>query len=320
MTKNRLALSALLFFGILLSCCALGQGRKAVQTRDFPMVRVPATLTDIDARAAWISAHYWDPFLDPAAALPSVDSVFNGIPAAELEQQVGNYGYILQLVPVPEARKALSGLCDRLDAFRAQTQDKALRDEMHRLLEKYLYDANSPLRCEDAFQVIAARLAQDPQLDAEQRERYADIARLSALNATGSPAADFSFVDAKGRPHTLYGLKAERLLLIFGNPDCHSCVELMAALSADPLIAARIRSGDLLVLDVYIDEDIATWKANVDAYPADWLNGCDPDGVIRADQVYHVRALPSLYLLDADKTVLLKDATQEKLLATLANM
>ena len=309
----------LLLSCLLLSCCTGRQDGKDAGPRDFPMARVPAALTDADARVAWISEHYWDAFLDPSAALPSRDSVFNGVPSSGLEQQMGNYSFILQMVPVAEARKALGLLYDRLDDFEAQAKDDTLRTEITRLLEKYLYDPNSPLRCEDAFHAVAARLSEDGRLGDAERDRYAHIARMSALNTAGTPAADFSFVDTKGRQHTLYGIRAERLLLVFGNPDCTACGQLTEALSADPVLAGQIRSGALKVVDIYIDEDIAGWKARADSYPADWINGCDPDGAIRSDRLYNVRAIPSLYLLDADKTVLLKDVPQERLLDYLAN-
>ena len=55
-------------------------------------------------------------------------------------------------------------------------------------------------------------------------------------------------------------------------------------------------------------------------YPEEWYNGFDPDYVIRTDQLYNVRAIPSLYLLDADKKVMLKDATTEKLFGVLENL
>lgn len=55
-------------------------------------------------------------------------------------------------------------------------------------------------------------------------------------------------------------------------------------------------------------------------YPQAWYNGFDPDLVIRTDLVYNVRAIPSLYLLDSDKTVLLKDAVPEKLFNLLAQI
>ena len=49
-------------------------------------------------------------------------------------------------------------------------------------------------------------------------------------------------------------------------------------------------------------------------YPEEWLNGFDPDFVIRTDVLYNVRAIPSLYLLDKDKTVIMKDAVTERVL------
>ena len=318
--RKHLLIKTFLLLALLPAACAGRQDKKPVPTtpREFPMVTVPTALTDVGLRAAWIADHYWDPFLNPAERYPG-DSLYNGITARELEQQTGNFAYILQLVPVSKAREAVSALYDRLQAFEAEDSDRRLSGEMTRLLEKYLYDPNSPMRCEDAFNAFATRLAQDPRLGAEQQERYAYIARMSARNATGTQAADFSFVDLAGRRRRLSDIRAEHILLIFGNPDCQSCRELMEALGAEPAISERIRSGALRVLDIYIDEDIPAWKAAAADYPREWINGCDPEGLIRSDELYHVRAIPSLYLLDGQRTVLLKDAPQERVIAYLAN-
>ena len=82
-------------------------------------------------------------------------------------------------------------------------------------------------------------------------------------------------------------------------------------------LSAAIASGELKVVDIYIDKDIDAWKEHIPQYPASWINGYDPDFVIRTDLVYDVRAVPSLYLLSADKTVLLKDATTEQFFAAM---
>ena len=55
-------------------------------------------------------------------------------------------------------------------------------------------------------------------------------------------------------------------------------------------------------------------------YPKEWYNGFDPDLVIRNDKVYNVRAIPSLYLLASDKTVILKDADPERLFSILQTL
>ncbi|MDE7122932.1 MAG: DUF5106 domain-containing protein, partial [Alistipes sp.] len=41
--------------------------------------------------------------------------------------------------------------------------------------------------------------------------------------------------------------------------------------------------------------------------PSSWIDACDPSGAIRSEGLYDLRAIPSLYLLDARKRVLLKD-------------
>jgi hypothetical protein len=78
-----------------------------------------------------------------------------------------------------------------------------------------------------------------------------------------------------------------------------------------------VDAGRLKVVDVYIDQEIDDWKAHIADYPADWINGYDQDYTIRTDLVYNIRAIPSIYLLDRDKTVLMKDAPQEKVLGAL---
>ena len=54
-------------------------------------------------------------------------------------------------------------------------------------------------------------------------------------------------------------------------------------------------------------------------YPDEWYNGFDPDLVIRTDNLYNVRAIPSLYLLDAEKSVILKDAPEDKVFSVIAS-
>jgi hypothetical protein len=69
----------------------------------------------------------------------------------------------------------------------------------------------------------------------------------------------------------------------------------------------------MAVLNIYIDEDLQAWKDYMPVYPQEWYNGFDPDLVLRNNDIYNIRAIPSLYLLDKEKTVLLKDAVPEKI-------
>jgi hypothetical protein len=65
----------------------------------------------------------------------------------------------------------------------------------------------------------------------------------------------------------------------------------------------------LKVLAVYPDENLEIWKKHLNDLPPAWINSYDQSQTIRQHQTYDLKAIPTLYLLDESKRVLLKDAT-----------
>ena len=90
-------------------------------------------------------------------------------------------------------------------------------------------------------------------------------------------------------------------------------MDIIKTLKSFPQLQEGIRTGKLAVLNIYIDEDLKAWKEYMPIYPEEWYNGYDPDYVIRTDILYNVRAIPSLYLLDKDKKVIMKDTPEARL-------
>lgn len=306
---------------MLVLALGCGQPKKQTQpapaTRDFPMAEIPMMITEPAQRAEWLAQHFWEPFTQPEK-LYFCDSVtVNGVPAEKLEQQVGLFASILQQITIPAGQEAMKAAFGCLEAFQKAQPEGNTFSQTSALISRYFYDPNSPVRSEDLYLPFVSLLASSDLVSEEERGRYAWDARACALNQTGTPAADFTFVDTEGHRRTLYGIKAAYTLLIFGNPDCSACREIMEQMAASPDISALISSGRLKVADIYIDEDLDLWKAKKDTYPKEWINGYDPDFVIRTDRLYAVRALPSLYLLDEKKNVLMKDAPQEMILQAL---
>lgn len=299
---------------LLLVCAALSCGTRkkaapaAPATRDFPMAEVPVMITEPHERATWIAQHFWDRFTQPDK-LYFCDSVtVNGVPEEKLEQQVGLFASILQQLQLSDGQAAMETVFRRLEAFQKAQPEGNVFPSTSALISRYFYDPNSPVRSEDLYLPFVSRMAASELVPEEEKGRYAWEQQVCSLNRTGTPAADFRFVDTAGRTRTLYGIKAEWLLLIFGNPDCKACREIMEDMGASAQISNLINSGRLKVVDVYIDEDIDLWKERRESYPSAWINGYDPTFTIRTDRIYAVRAVPSLYLLDKDKTVVLKDA------------
>jgi hypothetical protein len=91
-------------------------------------------------------------------------------------------------------------------------------------------------------------------------------------------------------------------------------MEIINSLKSSPKVTDMISTGRMAVLNIYIDEDLQAWKDYMPVYPQEWYNGFDPDLVLRNNDIYNIRAIPSLYLLDKDKTVIMKDAVTERVL------
>lgn len=308
-----------LLLTLALSC---GQPQKkaapaAPATRDFPMAEIPMMITEPQERAQWLSLHFWDKFTQTDKLYACDSLTVNGVSADKLEQQVGLFATILQQVSLPDGQEAMKAAYNRLEAFQKAQPEGNVFEKTSALLSRYFYDPNSPLRSEDLYLPFVTLLAGSDLVPEEEKGQYAWDMQVCSLNRTGTPAADFAFIDTAGHRRTLYGIKAPYTLLLFGNPDCEACRDIMEYMGSSEAISARLSSGILKVVDIYIDEDIDLWKAKKASYPQEWINGYDPNFIIRTDRLYAVRALPSLYLLDEKKNVLMKDALPENVLQVL---
>ncbi|MBR5402615.1 MAG: DUF5106 domain-containing protein [Bacteroidales bacterium] len=300
---------------IMLFGCGEGKKSKAPApvSRDFPLVEVPVMITEPGERIEWLAAHMWDKFTDSGMLYKCDSLTVNGVLLKDIEPQMGVFTTLLQELPLASGQSVVEAFYNKLEAFQLAFPESNMLPQLTALTTQYLYDPNSPVRSEDLYLPFVKKLAESPLIDPDFRARYAWDARNCSLNQTGTVATDFPFIDTAGKRRTLHSIKAEKLLLIFGNPDCQACKEIVETLESVPQLQSLIVSGALKVVDIYIDEDIDLWKSKSASYPKNWINGYDPTFDIRGDKLYNVRAVPSVYLLDADKRVILKDCPTEKI-------
>ena len=311
-----IGVSALAFCAVV--SCGGGKRGSAPETREFPMVSVPAVVDTPDGRAEYVAMHYFDPMTRVDAPAYLCDSTHvAGVPSEEIERAVATWCESLNMVSPETAGKASERLFTRIEACEKADTSSNVFERIGELVDRYLYDPNSPLRNEDFYAPFVLARSKSSLLTPEARESAAETARRCSLNKVGTQAADFRFADRRGRIRTLYSIRADRTLLFFSNPGCNACKEIIDALKSYPEMEEMIASGELAVLNIYIDEDLREWYEYMPVYPDSWYNGYDPDYAIRTDMLYDVRAIPSLYLLGPDKTVLMKDAPTERVLPEL---
>ena len=149
-----------------------------------------------------------------------------------------------------------------------------------KLEELYLLDPNSPYRNEELFIPVLEHFAASPLASEEQRAHAAWLAPRITLNRPGQVAADFDFISPKGRRENLHAT-----------------------------IDARKPQRTLLF---FSNPGCPNCKEITETFC-----GYDPDQMLNSETVYWLRAIPSLYLLDEEKRVILKDAPLNFLLAAL---
>ena len=95
---------------------------------------------------------------------------------------------------------------------------------------------------------------------------------------------------------------------MYNNTIICSRVKSAFASKVQPLLSEMIRAGRLEVLALYPDEDLTAWRAHAPQVPSSWINAYDAGARISKEELYDLKAIPSMYLLDRDKRVLAKDA------------
>ena len=317
--KTARIISLLVPAALLLAGCR-GGGRPqeaAPQLRPFPYPEVPAVYTDPDVRLDWVLDHFWDAFL--AGDGPCDTSAVLGVRHAEVESTVALFAQELEQLPLPEAQRKMRHFFTQVEERQAADTASHFYLLMEEIVTRYLYDPNSPVRNEDLYLPYVEGLAKSRFTRDAARPGYAYQARMCALAPVGSVAPDFRFTDARGRTRHLRDVQARTILLFFSNPGCYACRDIIERVTAIPGIDERIARGDFAVVNVYIDEDLDAWRAYEPNYPRNWFCGYEPDGLVRADRIYNVRAIPSLYLLGEEQRILMKDAPVERVVSWLQN-
>ena len=289
---------AVAVLAVLLAGCG---GRKASQDNAFHPVpfpaapTVPSIIKDGTEATEYVMDHFWDAFL--GRNLPCDTNIVNGVLAGDVESFFG-----------------------AIERFQAADTSSNVFGFFEKTISRYLYDPNSPVRNEDLYLPFVKGLSESPFVPEGMRQAYAHDASMCSLNQAGTVATDFIFTDLGGRRHSLHSVQADHTLLFFSNPGCPACKEIIDGLTGDPRITGKISSGKLAVVNVYIDSDVDEWREYAVNYPSSWLSGYDQSYTIRTDVTYNVRAIPSLYLLDAEKRVIMKDAPQDKVLSFISNI
>lgn len=187
--------------------------------------------------------------------------------------------------------------------------------------DRYLYHPNSPYRNEDCYIAFLEGLLKNRAFD-DASCTYSYVQRLTVLkkNRVGYIAANIAMKNSISEQCRLYDVKADYTLLLLYDPECETCKKVIRYLAENVKINQLLNNKKLAVFAVNPDGFSELWLQKSKIMPQSWIIGYDEERQIRASQLYDLKALPSLYLLDKKKMVLIKDGNVEEIVERLSGI
>ena len=292
-------MKARLFTLFVLWACTLVQ---AQAQQSFPYPAIPDTLRSVEQRAGYLSEHYWDNYNFADTLLLKSKEV--------TEQGFVNFIDILNRFNLDNASKGVAHKdISRKDIARKDITQKditqkgiaqkgiacftrkafsnaAAKERFENLIEHYFEDQLSPVRNDRVYLIFLEEMKNSPCFDETEKERIAFKIKTTNKNLPGDIAINFKFKDESGKEHQLSDYKDQKVILYFYDPDCENCHEVSAWLKQQTIPA------DIKVLKMIADNHIS--------------------------YIYSLKNMPTIFLLDKENKVILKDCTAQELIENIS--
>ncbi len=123
-------------------------------------------------------------------------------------------------------------------------------------------------------------------------------------NRLGEKITDLSLTDLSNKPRTIYETTGNHTVLFFYNMSCPVC-EASAADIFD--LFKKYSPKGLNVIAIYTGKDKRAMKKYISKNKYNWLNFWDKNGTSGMYDKYNLSVVPSIYLLDKEKTIIAKE-------------
>ena len=288
-----------LFTLFALWACTLVQ---AQAQQSFPYPAIPDTLRSVEQRAGYLSEHYWDNYNFADTLLLKSKEV--------TEQGFVNFIDILNRFNLDNASKGVAhkdiaqkgitrkditqqGIAQKditqqgIACFtRKAFSNTAAKERFENLIEHYFEDQLSPVRNDRVYLIFLEEMKNSPCFDETEKERIAFKIKTTNKNLPGDIAINFKFKDESGKEHQLSDYKDQKVILYFYDPDCENCHKVSAWLKQQTIPA------DIKVLKMIADNHIS--------------------------YMYSLKNMPTIFLLDKENKVILKDCTAQELIENIS--
>lgn len=226
----------------------------------------------------------------------------------QAEQQLVNFIAAFPKYPISQVRDAIHDMLHKME------NKPMVFNYFSGKYAHYLYDPNSPVRSELYYEPVLEYLASSPSSTDTEKIRYNMQLNMVKKNQPGSTVTDFQYLTSTNNKEKLHNGEKIAKLIIFYDPMCPHCKEIMQILKTSELLNMLVAQKQLRIIAIDPMADQVHWKNYQNNIPANWTNGFDEDGILINKQMYHLIAYPTLYLIDNNNKVILKDPDYQYLL------
>ncbi|SPY34845.1 AhpC/TSA family [Porphyromonas cangingivalis] len=298
-----LFLGCVLFPGML-ACMPSQKGQDTAGRLFPPALPIPPDSISIpEERASYIVNNVWLPYDSLTTQM------FEGIPS--MEQFIVDYFAIGAVADKKSfSNSVVTALGKSTPDFYAHFLDFA---------EMYLDHSNSPIYNEDLYALFVGQVLRSSVVT------YADSIRLSerltgyAKNKVGDIAANFSIRLSDSRKISLHDIASPLTILIFYEPECETCIETLDLIKSSDVFLTLAAEQKVKVLCVDMTSETRSAQSAREKCPTWMMMGYESEQAIRQQQLYYLRAFPTVFLLDQDNRVLLRHLRVDQLEQWLRN-
>lgn len=257
-----------------------------------PLFQYPVAPEDLDwtQRSEWLAKNFWKDFNFKQSAVG---------------QQQLNHAFYTWILPLRYAKAEVS-MAAVDDLIKKLDKNPTLLLQFTRAAEYCIYSPESAqMWIDDIYLKFLDAVLRNKKVSKTLKAKYQAQQKVLLASRVGSPMPAFTYTSREGTK-TNFAPKGKLTLVEFGDPFCYDCQMMRIALNNDDEIKNYISQGllDIAFIIPDVDADDNSWMEETLDYPANWTVGA-AEGL---DDILDIRLSPSLFLVDADGTLLLKNA------------
>ncbi len=170
---------------------------------------------------------------------------------------------------------------------------------LRELADEYFYNGNALLRDDEVYIPIVRKMMQSRWVDESDSVRLGYRLEMLCKNRVGHTAADLTLRVGKEWKTLSQLADADTVFVLFFDPECESCRDMIDRLRADQSLSRMCRDGRGKVILIDVE---ARRRAKIDV-PSTWVYASDKRHEVTVGGKYHLPSVPRLYHIDRSMRV-----------------